>query len=179
MLTVERTIVALTALLVVGVGHADAPAFVDKALFGGKVRISVPAEFRPMSPELLKQRYPSAYPPALVYMNESSTINIAVDHTTHSLKTEQLPAAIEQVRQTFRVQHPTARFLRSEMTQINGKPYFIIEVETPAANTTVHNIMVGTSLDDRLMVASFNCPKTDAPTWLETGRRVIQSIEVK
>jgi hypothetical protein len=169
-------IVAILACL-----HAQAqePALERKSLLGGKVSLLVPSEFKPLSAEMLIKKYPNANRPGVVYSNERISINIALDHTVHHLPADKLGAALESIRTTFKNQYPSAEWFRSEIRPINGRTFLLVEVRTPSADVEVRNIIVGTSLDDRLLMISFNVVKTLEKEWLPIGNRIIESITVK
>ena len=148
-------------------------------VLGGKVSVLIPAGFKTMSAELLVVKYPNVNRPSLVYTNERGTINVAFDHTVHRLPANQLPAALESMRTTFKNLYPSATWFRSEIRPINGRQFFLIDLRTPAADIEVRNIMAGTSLDDRLLMITFNVIKTFEKEWVPIGNRIIESISVE
>jgi hypothetical protein len=162
-----------------GAVSAQQPVLERKTLLGGKVSLLMPREFTPMSEELMRRKYPSSYRPGLVYTNAGTTINVALDHTVHALPANQLSAAYESMRTAMKNAHPTAAWFRQEIRRINGREFFLMEMRTPAIDTEIRNIMVGTSLDDRLLMITFNVTKALETQWLPTGNKIIESIAVQ
>ena len=158
---------------------AQAPALHTRSVLGGRVTLLIPRGFEPMSTELLVRKYPSANRPNLVYSNSATTINVALEHTAHHLPATQLAAAHQSIRSTFQQMYPSAEWFRSEIRAINGRQFFLLDLRTPAADTAIRNILVGTSLDDRLLMISFNVTRALEPEWLPSGNRIIESIAVK
>lgn len=171
------------AVLVIAFGpngiSAQQPVLERKALLGGKVSLLMPSDFTPMSEELMRRKYPSSYRPGLVYTNAATTINVALEHTVHVVAANQLASAFEAMRGAMKNMHPSAVWFRNEIRQINGREFFLMEMRTPAIDTEVRNIIVGTSLDDRLLMVTFNVTKSLEAQWLPTGNKIIESIAVK
>ncbi len=159
--------------------HAGDGGLARADVLGGKVSILLPQSFKPMSADHLARKYPNANRPSLVYTNEAMNINVALDHTVHAVTAAQLAAAYEQVAAGFRSTYPKATWFRSGLRDINGRRFFLMEVRTPAIDTEVRNIIVGTSLDDRLLMISFNATKALEKEWMPIGNRIIESIRVR
>jgi hypothetical protein len=150
-----------------------------KTALDGKVSLLVPTDFTVMSEELLQRKYPTANRPSLVYTNAKTTINIALDHKALRLAEDQLGAALESVKSTFKSSYPTAVWFRSEIKPINGRQFFLVDVRTPAIDTEVRNILAGTSFEGRLLIVSFNATKALEAEWLPVGNKIIESITLK
>jgi hypothetical protein len=168
-------VVAMSSLAL----HAEVPALEPKLVLDGRVSMLIPRGFAVMSDELRNSKYPSASRPALVYTNDRASINVALGHTPHTVKVAELGMALESVASSFKNIYPTAQWFRSEMRTINGRQFFLVELRTPAVDTEVRNIIVGTSLDDRLLMITFNVTKALEQEWLAAGNQIIESIKVK
>jgi hypothetical protein len=172
-------IAGICLLLAIDAVRAQAPVFDTKSLLKGRVSLLIPRGFEPMSAELLVRKYPSANRPNLVYSNAATTINVALEHTIHRVPPAELAAVHQAMRSTLGNVYPSAEWFRSEIRVINGRQFFLLDVRTPAVDTVVRNLMVGTSLDDRLLMVSFNVTKALEGEWLAAGNRIIESITVK
>jgi hypothetical protein len=173
----------LTAVLAILLAcvHVDAQeaALERKAVLGGKVSVLVPHDFMPMSQEMLNVKYPSSNRPSLVYTNPRASINIALDHKAMSLPADQLAAAHQSVASAMKNLYPSAQWFRNEIRTINGRQFFLVDLRTPAIDTEVRNIILGTSLDDRLLLISFNVTRALEKDWMPTGYKIVESIVVK
>jgi hypothetical protein len=155
------------------------PAPKATVVLEGKVSLLLPPGFKPLSTEVLNRKYPNANRPNLVYSNDATTVNVALEHTPHAVTAEQLATAHEQLAAGLKGAYPTATWFSSGMRQINGRPFFVMEVRTPAVDTEVRNLIVGTSVDNRLLMISFNTTRALETEWMPIGRQVIESIRVK
>jgi hypothetical protein len=178
-LTVAFAVVLLLVTVRAAGVSAQQPVLERKTLLGGKVSLLMPSDFAPMGEELMRRKYPSSYRPGLVFTNKATTINVALDHTVHALPANQLAAAYESMRSAMKNMHPSAAWFRQEIRRINGREFFLLELRTPAIDTEIRNIMVGTSLDDRLLMITFNVTKALETQWLPTGNKIIESIAVQ
>ena len=75
--------------------------------------------------------------------------------------------------------YPSATWLRDEVIVQNGKTFMVMELITPAIDTKIHNIMYGTSVDGRFLLAAFNTTTEQADEWLPIGKRIMTSLSIK
>jgi hypothetical protein len=96
-----------------------------------------------------------------------------------------LPQILDALRRVspgklrFRNLYPSATWYRSEVITQDGRRYFVLELLTPAIDTHIRNIMLGTSFRGRLLLVSFNVTRELEKNWLEVGRRMLSSVKVK
>jgi hypothetical protein len=173
----------LVVLAVIGVvtpAFAQTPAPLNpRRLLGGLVEMLVPADFTPMSDENLRRKYPAERRPTLVLANEPASVSVAFNHTRDALPAAALPQAHRAFERMFRTLYPTAQWFRSEITTLNGRDIILLELRTPAIDTDVRNLMLATSLDERLLLISVNMTRELEADWLDTANRMIQSIVIR
>ena len=68
---------------------------------------------------------------------------------------------------------------RSEVTSLNGRQFILLELRTPALDTEIRNLMLATSVDERLLLITVNMTKELEGEWLEVANRMIRSVVVK
>jgi hypothetical protein len=169
---------ALLALACAGTTLA-AGTLKPTTILSGKVNLLMPADFQPMSREALLRKYTRAYPPEIVYANANATVSVAISHTPVPLRPDQIGEALKGLKGEFeRVAQPTDWY-RSEVAIVNGRSCFIMDVRTPSADGKVRNLMVGTSLEGRMFVVSFNTAESLEGEWMPIANRIIQSVKVK
>ena len=66
--------------------------------------------------------------------------------------------------------YPSARWFETGIVNVDGRDWLKLNVRTPAIDTEVRNILMGTSCDGRLLLVSVNMTKGLEDEWLETGR---------
>jgi hypothetical protein len=147
-------------------------------LLGDCVTLEAPAEFSNMSNDMLTLKYPSGARPSHVLTNERGSVNIAVKRAQDPVAPGDLAAVLEVMEKTYRSQFPNARWNRKEMVQRDGKAYFIVDLWTPAVDTEIRNVILGTSSAGRLLMVSFNVTRELESEWFSVGEAVIESVRV-
>ncbi len=173
-----RLILLLLGAFLVSAVRADAPALERKTVLKGKVSLLLPKGFKPMKEALLKIKYPSQQRPTLVYANARGSVSIALNHTQNRMPANELPAFHKYLENTVKQAHPQSTWFRSEMVKINGRPFFLMEFHSPAVDTTVRNLMVGTSLDNRLLIVACNVTQELEKDWTRTHHQIVNSIRI-
>ena len=72
----------------------------------------------------------------------------------------------------------SAEWFESKIKQIHGRDWLSLNLRTQAADTEIRNIMRGTSLDNRLLIVTFNVTKELEKEWLEAGELIAESVRV-
>ncbi len=145
----------------------------------GELALLIPDGFAVMDEETLKVKYPGANRPALVYSNNAGSINVAIKYTQDRVAADQLTALHKEIDASVRRQVSGATWLFSGFQHINARKWMQLEFVSPALDTRIHNIMVATSVNQRMMLVSFNVTEELAEQWLEPGREIIRSLSVR
>ena len=85
----------------------------------------------------------------------------------------------KQIDGMFRNLYPSATWFNSGVRDINGRNWLTLNLRTPATDTEIRNIIVGTSVEGRLLLVSFNVTKELEDQWLEPAETIIQSLRVQ
>jgi hypothetical protein len=153
--------------------HA-ADALQQKTLLDGKVTMLVPASFSKLSDEARRIKYPGTNAPSLVLSNFAGDVNIALDHKSVELKPEQL----KDLESGFRQQMAGATINASGIRTINGHQFVVFDMDTPAQDGTIHNLIAMTSHDGRMLVVSYNCSLTKDSACGALGTQLVGSIKL-
>ena len=163
-------------LILTGALSAAAQELTPRTLFDGKVMLLIPVGFEPMSEEMLAAKYPRGEAPKLVFTNPDGSVNVAMRHTPMQVGPQDVALVHQFVEQTFQRQFPTSVWFGSTTGDRDGMPYFTLDFMTPAVDTSIRNIMLGTSLEGRMLLVSFNCTRELDDQWAPLGWRIIDSI---
>ena len=82
------------------------------------------------------------------------------------------------IAKQIRHSHPTAQWYTSEMTELNGHAAFLLDFRSTAVDTKIRNMMIGTILEERLLLISFNTTRELETTWVPIGAAIVQSIKI-
>jgi hypothetical protein len=143
-----------------------------------RIRVLMPKSFKQMSDQELEIKYPrSGSLPQEAYSNESGTVSLAFNHTSNKLS----PADLPDFRQSFARQFKGTlgiEFKGSSIKNINGRDFAILEFISPAMDTNIYNLMFLTSLDNRLLICTFNCVQSEMEKWKPTSQQILNSVQV-
>ena len=167
-------------LLAVLCAAATLPAIADeklesRTLLDGKITMLVPAGYAPLSDEYRQAKYPGGNAPAFVLTDESTTVNIAMDHKPNAIAPEQIKLLEEPMRQQF----ASAKINAAGMRAINGREFLVFDLDVELPDGPNHNLLAITSLECRMLIVSYNCMPARQANCADLGNRVIESVQVK
>ena len=144
----------------------------------GKLQVLVPKDFVKMSSEEIRKRYLlEGKRPTEVFTNTKGDVNFAFKHTLTPVTLEQLPQV--QPALVSQIAAVKAEFINNKFEEVNGHPFVILEFISPLQDgSRVYNLMYATSLDDKLLLATFNCPYDQLTDWQDIAHQMMNSIEV-
>lgn len=127
------------------------------ALYDGLVSFVPPEGFSRMSDEVVAAKFPEAKGPGIVYGNDRTTVSIAITFPARKgLSLEQLPEFKTFMESQLEKQKRHLKWLQKELVEINGRQWIHLELLSAAIDTTIHNHVYITSLDQRMLMFNFN-----------------------
>lgn len=155
-----------------------AEGLVEIEALNGKVAILAPEDFTPMPRDIVDIKYPSSRKPTDVLSDKTGGVTLAFNHTTTAMQPSKVREAHAAISKMFHGMYPSAKWIRDEVIQQNGSTFMVMELITPAMDTQIHNIMYGTSVDGRFLLAAFNTTVEQSRKWLPVGRQIMASLTV-
>ncbi len=152
---------------------------VAREMLAGKVTLSVPDALKEMPDNMIKIKYPRSKRPTEVLSDESTQVNLVLNYTEHRISEQDLVENHKRFSEMFCRFYPLAEWKRDEIIEQYDHPYIVLELITPAIDTPIHNIIYITSVDNRLLLASFNTTIEKADEWLFQGQKMMQSLKVQ
>lgn len=148
-----------------------------KIVLGGGIELKLPTSFGLMSQEKLAIKYPSvAHRPTEVYTNENGSVNIAFRHTSNVASSKDLPAFKQLFEGQFK--QPGIDFRKSDIRDINGRHFIVMEFITQALDTKIYNLLFITDLEGTLLYSTFNCTVEKMAIWESLGKEIVSSVKV-
>lgn len=172
-----RYVIILLIVSLISVStHAD--ELVSRTVLNGKVTLLTPKSFGPMRKELLEMKYPMSRRPSEVLADSTGGVTLAFNHTKTPMTQEQVVEAHQGISKMFHNMYPSAKWIRDETFKKDGINYLVLELITPAIDTKIHNIIYGTSVDNRFLLIAFNTTIEQSKEWLFVGKQIMSSIEI-
>jgi len=151
--------------------------------FGSQIEIpntnisfTPPKEFKFFSKEIIEAKWPIRKAPQWVVGSESTATSIAYGIRPIDISTAPLEQVMAHFKQSVSKTVPGSKFIKTEVTQINGKDWIYLEVTANAVNADIHNIMLATSYHKQMVLLNFNSTKDEFPLYEDALRASIQSI---
>ncbi|CNK10237.1 Uncharacterised protein [Yersinia frederiksenii] len=143
-------------------------------VFGGKAYIEMPAEFTLMSKEMLASKYPQANAPQEAYSVENGSVSFAFSDTSNAIPEGKLGDVVNMMKKQFAAFKPTL-----EEKDVDGRKAYILSMDTPVPDGTVKNVMLLTTINGNLAIATFNSTEALADKYMEVGKNALLSLKFK
>jgi len=146
---------------------------VNITLFDGKVKIDMPEDFKLMTEEVAKLKYPSEQRPQIIYTNKESTVNVAFSSSNQEFIESDLSKLSEYYKDTLL---KGIDIEQNEIRTINGNKILFISFISDAPDTKIYNLLGSTVLDGKLFILNFNSTIEELDKWKPIGQKIINSI---
>lgn len=146
----------------------------------GDLYIEIPEGLEEAPEDKIKIKYPGAKRPDYVYGTEDMGVNLCYSLTKTPLKLSELNKYLETTSAGIIQQLGKASVSQSYMDTINAVPFAIIEFYSPTADEgRVYNLMFATSINDKMVLVSFNCLESLLPDWEQKVSEMFSSLQLK
>lgn len=142
---------------------------------GTSVTFEAPEEFSPLTQEIMDIKWPSNRAPNFAIGNASAATTIAYDYKT-DVSGATLPILQEQFAYTFNRVIPGIEWIKNEIIMLDGQEWIMFEMTSNAIDTDIHNLLLVTILDNKLLMFNFNSVKSEFPKYESALRQSIDSI---
>ena len=150
-----------------------------RSILEDKVEILVPKEFRLMTAEEIKIKYPPTRPPKLVFTDTSLTTNLAFNLTDSRASREVIEQYKDALKQALSNAYSDAEWIDEGIKEINGKKAGYFKMISTAIDTKIYNHMFFTDVDGKLLICSFNCTIKNMERWKPVAEEIMNSLVVK
>jgi len=151
----------------------------NRFLLNNKVQILLPKSFDTMPEDMVKVKYPGEQRPTLVFSDESTEVNFALNHTSSKASQAVLEKYREVFVETFKKSFPSAEWEDNGIKMINGKKVGFLKLVSQAIDTKIYNLLFFTDLDGKLIIFTFNCTIEKKAEWAETAEKIFNSLKIK
>jgi hypothetical protein len=158
-----------------GAGQATANQF---TLADGRISFQAPPGFTLLSAQLLAAKYPNGGAPRQAVSNPRATTSIAFDLQDQRLPTSDLQLLRKVVMNNF-AQLPKLTWIANDVRRVGSREWAYLEFTAAAADQDIHNIVLVSVHDSRLLVFNFNSTVTEFLELEPALRASMASISVK
>lgn len=140
----------------------------------GDFSVKIPVDFELMSKEEISKLYPAGDGTTVVYMNDDGSVNIGFKLTDIKIKNNEVEKYTEMFKGFYEDSNDGADIVVG-FTENNG--HNIGNIEFISSSNNIYNHIVIFSVDDKLVVGTFNCRENDLDEWKNIGNFIINSIK--
>jgi hypothetical protein len=171
-----KTLFLLLPLAFVSLSAGASPATIT--IPGSGVSFEAPAEFTPLSKEEIALKWIRTTAPAFAVGNARRTTTIAYDIRNHFVPDDELEIGLKVFERLFDKLVPGIVWKKKEIAIIQGRRWIYLEMTSNAIDTDIHNIILCSPYDGRLVMFNFNSTPEDFPQ-VEAGlRRAINTLSI-
>lgn len=165
----------VTFLLLVCIG---APA--ETIVFGdGSVTFEAPAGFRALTVAEMARKFPRSADGSRAVGNESLGTTIAYGASVSPLTVDDLPEMQQTFTDMFEEASPGIAWIQNVVVEMDSKPWVYMEFTSEAVDTDIHNIILFTAHQGRVVMFNFNSRTAEFDQYEAALRRSIDSIELR
>ncbi|GDX08059.1 hypothetical protein [Buttiauxella sp. A111] len=139
----------------------------------GEAYIELPAGYTKMSDEMRKTKFPVQTPPE-AYSTADTTAAFVFNMTSSAISEKDLPKFTDVMKKQYAPLSPTFNDM-----DIDGHKVVLLKMTTPAADGNVKNVIMFTSLNGKLAVASFNTTEKNESKYLADGEKALMALKWK
>ena len=166
--------IALTLSLFAAHGSAETFSISDVG-----VSFEAPDGYTKLDATEIANKYPSNRGPAFVVGNARRTTSIAYDLKPNGFPADKIGEVKEFFEKTFDRIIPGIEWKQKKLIDMLGQQWIYLEMSSRAIDTDIHNIMLITPLQGKMLVFNFNSTKSEFPKVESELRESIKSITSK
>jgi hypothetical protein len=111
--------------------------------------------------------------------NKRRTTTIAYDLKPESIPADKLDEVRLSFEQTFQRIVPGLVWIERKTIELSGRKWIYLEMSSSAVDTDIHNIILVTAFEGKMLVFNFNSTKEEFPKVEQTLRSSLQSISMR
>lgn len=139
----------------------------------GEFYLKLPKNFKQMDQETINKKYNNGNPPSFAFMNDASTISIAVSVSDVEMKDEAIGPFVESMKKQLEA---NSEIIDTSVTEKDGHTIGQIKMLTEGVDTKIYNHMLMFSCNGKFRTVGFNCTKELQEEWQDVGAFIIDSL---
>ena len=143
-----------------------------------EVTFDPPADFKPLSKEIIAKKWPANQAPAYAVGNPTGSTTVAYDLKPNNIPQEALPEVQKSFTQLFERTIPGIAWKKNEIIEHSGQKWLMMELTSNAVDSDIYNIMLMTGFEGRMLIFNFNSTKKDFPMHEAALRKSLKSIKL-
>lgn len=143
------------------------------------VSIYMPKNFEKMSNLSIKLKYPSLYPPNIIYTSPDETINFLFSIIDTPFSKNEIEERSNEYRNLIKKMNPTYTFYEKNLMEREYLQIGWFDYTSIAIDSDIYNWLYLTDLDDKLFLGGFNCISTERRMWSTLLIDIMSTFEIR
>jgi len=153
-------------------------AFERRTVLAGRLSVLMPESFVIMPLELAEKKYPAIQRPEEIYTNNETTVNFCVSLKNDKAANEDMPHVKDVIQPAVMRMHSGSKVISSEVIEVSGIKIAYFDFCSAAIDADIYNMMFFLSVDNRIVVGSFNCPWQNMDVWKPVIEQMLETVEI-
>ena len=150
------------------------------SLLDNKVTILAPKGFTKMTEEMLALKYPvSANKPQWVLTDKDGAVNLAYHYTSTAMDDNGIPAFTDEMLALLKTNRKDIEFIDDGILLEDGKNIGYIKFTSQAEDQKNFNFLFYISIDNRLLLFTFNCISKLRKKWEASADKMAGSLRLQ
>lgn len=137
-----------------------------------------PQGFKKVPQKIVDIKWPSNRAPRFVIGNERASTTIAYDLKPNNIPQNKLVEAQKAFINLFERIIPGIQWKKKEIVEISGQRWIFLEMTSKAIDTDIHNIMLVTGYQGKMLLFNFNSTREEFPKYEKQLRESIKTIKL-
>ena len=148
-------------------------------LLDNKVTIQLPTIMNPMTEEQLEVQYQGSTRPELALTDPTTAVDLTMTHTSVNLQPLQIYEYHFHFKSELKKSPNTknAQWVSNEEVTVDSRPCFLSQFRNQLTDQEVYNMVLGVSVEDRLLLVTINFPTALEDTWLEIAKEMLLTAD--
>ena len=152
--------------------------FQRRTILNSRLSVLMPESFVIMPLELAEKKYPAIQRPEEIYTNNETTVNFCVSLKNDIATNKDIPHAKDLIQQAVMRMNAGSSVINSEIIEVSGINIAYFDFCSAALDMDIYNMMFFLSVDNRIVVGSFNCPWQNMDAWKPVIEQMFETVEM-
>lgn len=152
--------------------------YIPNECLDGMLTLSIPDMFRPMTDKEQEIKYPGGKRPHFAVTDDSTAINVTASYLDENAEPGQLYEYHMLFKQRVDTMRPDTEWVSHELTTVNERRSWISQFRQQLIDVEVYNMVLGTSVNGRVLLITFNMPSALEDKWVPIASQILNSAEI-
>ncbi|WP_110955865.1 hypothetical protein [Anaerosinus massiliensis] len=152
--------------------------FAPREFLDGRVKISMPENWKDMELEVAKRKYPYETRPPIIQTDETMTFNLTLNHTNTPLKKEEMKTFIDAMKMYAGKAVKVQLIEQGESIEESGIVVGWFDFISPGFDELIYNFVFCTVLEKKALIMTFNCLNSQQERWRSVAHAMMHTLEI-